>query len=109
VNVVVDGLESNLSISQFRFQPNTRDQTLAINGPPDAVLHVELHRLGESTWIEATADDIGYALVEVDSGYELRGRDRLDLTAYQVSQGHTIHQAFSIDLAVYLPIILRNG
>ncbi len=109
VNVTVNDLESSLLIIQFQIRPNVKNQTLAINGPSNAVLHVELHRLEESTWIETIADDAGNTLVNVDGGYDLQAGDRLDLTSYQTTQGHTTHQAFRIDLYVFLPIVLKDG
>ena len=109
VNVAAGDLESSLLISHLQASPNFADQTLAINGPPSAILHVDLHRSDESTWVEVAADDGGYALVEVNSGYDLQAGDRLELVSYQVAQGYTIHQRFRLLHSVSLPLILRNS
>jgi hypothetical protein len=109
VNVTANSLQSSLSIGHFQILPDFINQTLSINGPPDAVFHVELHRSGESAWMEAIADNTGHALVEVDSGYDLRGGDRLDLISYEVVQGHTIHQTFRVEPPLFLPIILKDA
>lgn len=109
VNVVAGDLESNLLVSHLQVSPHFADQTLAINGPSSAILHVDLHRSAESTWMEVAADDDGYALVEVNGGYDLQGGDRLELVSYQVAQGHVIHQRFGLFHSVSLPLILRNS
>ena len=109
VEVLASGLESSLFIVEFDVHPNFKDQTLSINAAPNAVLHIELNRLGESTWIETTADDTGRALIEIDGEYDLRIGDRLDLISYEIVQGRTLHQAFSINCFLYLPILLKSG
>jgi hypothetical protein len=109
VNVVAGDLESSLLVSHLQVSPHFADQTLAINGPPSAILHVDLHRSAESTWIEVAADDGGFALVEVNGGYDLQGGDRLELVSYQVAQGYVIHQRFGLFHSVSLPLILRNS
>jgi hypothetical protein len=109
VNVVAGDLESSLLISRLQVSPDFADQTLAINGPPGAILHVDLHRSDESAWTEVAADNSGYALVKVNSGYDLQAGDRLELVSYQVAQGYTIHQRFRLLHSVSLPLILRNS
>lgn len=109
INATMSNLRSDLLIHHSRVIANFADQTISINGPPNAIFHVKLERVGKSIWMEAVADEAGYALVKVDPQYELQAGDRLDLTVYEVAQGHTTHQMLRLTTAVFLPLVLKDA
>ena len=102
----------NYFVGNVQLSGDSETDTITVSGPPNAILHMEGFRVGNTTttsyvWVETTIGANGQ--VEIDLGtQELQDNDIYKIVTYLDEHGMMVERlkaVFSEELRIFLPII----